>query len=104
MRAKYELEGKYGSNYSGHPTGSVEWEAVWNAMTASEAARFKDYLAPLWRSARMVALASAPNFAAILVKIKISKEEELDNDGEMMRDPMDLIREDIRRVPRIGKV
>jgi hypothetical protein len=52
----------------------------------------------MWKAAIALALTPAPDLAAALYKIEVIKHEELDNDRDIPRDPMELVAEDMTRL------
>lgn len=96
--AKADIEAKHGRDFRASTEGSKSFDIIWADMKAAEGAQYENFLAPLWEAARQLALTPAPTISAIMFKIDVIRQEELDNDIYMTRDPMELVSEDMARL------
>ena len=96
--SKARIERAYGKHFNRHPEAVAEWEKVWARLTEAEERRYQAFLLPMWEAAIALAMTPAPDLTAALYKIEVIKHEDLDNDRNMPRDPMEIVAEDMTRL------
>ena len=95
---KVRLIERFGKAYSATPEAAAEAEAAFEKVSEAERTREAKYLRPYWKSAIALAMTPAPNLAAAIFKVQLVKREQLERDGDMPRDPMEIVNEDMARL------
>lgn len=77
--------------------------AAFRRISAAEDTYYDHFTAPPNRAAIQLVLTPAPDLGALLAKIEIIHEHELDSDDDMHRPPIDVLRGDVGRLEKCGR-
>jgi hypothetical protein len=80
------------------PIGAPLCRAAFAPVAAAEEAFYDDFTAPLQRSAVRLALTPPPDLEALLAKIRVMQEDELDELGSMARPVLEVLAYDVARL------
>lgn len=95
------LKSKYGIHGIKEGCSATELEALRASRDRSDEAanqHYDRYYIPENNAAIAVVMSPAPNVEALLDKIRLVVEYDLDSDRDMKRDPMEIVLEDVRRL------
>lgn len=103
-RARAELIARFGSWEKAlrSRTGKSLCAAAFARVDAAEDTYYDRFTAPLNRAIIRLALTPAPDLPALLAKIEVIHDHELDSDNDMRRAPIEVLREDVGRLVAAG--
>jgi hypothetical protein len=95
-----DLSARFGSWHEAlrSPIGAPLCRAAFAPAAAAEKAFYDDFTAPLQRAAVRLALTPAPDLEALLAKIRVMHEQELDELGRMTRSVLEVLADDVERL------
>jgi hypothetical protein len=95
------LSARFGSWHEAlrSPIGAPLCRAAFAPMNAAEEAFHHDFTAPLQRAAVRLALTPAPDLPALLAKIRVMHEHELDELEGMARPALEVLAENVELLP-----
>lgn len=97
-RTIINLEARFGAAYQSNPEGKALAREAFDENQAANQQWEQTYLKPFWQAACDLACTPAPTLAAALFKVSLIQWEDLGNDSQMPRDPMQIVAEDMARL------
>lgn len=99
-RAYNELSARFGSWMEAirSPIGEPLCRAAFAPVKVAKDAYYNDFTGPMHRAAIRLALTPAPDLPALLEKIRVIKDQELDEAASMTRPAMEVLAEDVARL------
>ena len=96
---------RFGSWHAARETeqGRALCRAAFTPMSAAEEAFYDDFTAPLQRAAVRLALTPPPDLPALLAKIRVMQDQELDELEGMTRPVLEVLADDVRRLDRVPR-
>lgn len=102
FRERLALESKYGPAWRKHPEAEAERKRIFREGEESTDRWTERYCQPLWAAARSVASTPAPSMAAASFKAALIEAEEVWNDRDFNKDPMQILQADFDRLTDVG--
>lgn len=101
-RARADLIARFGSWEKARRSriGKPLCSAAFAHVSAIEDAFYARFTAPMNRAAMQLVMTPAPDLHALLAKIEVIREHELETDDGMRRSPIELLREDVSRLEK----
>jgi hypothetical protein len=98
------IEARFGSWGAARDTeqGRALCHAAFAPMNAAEEAFYDDFTAPLQRAAVCLALTPAPDLEAVLERIRVMDEQELNELGSMTRPVLEVLADDVVQLTTTG--
>jgi hypothetical protein len=102
-RERAELEARYGSweAAAATPEGSALRRAIFAPAAAAEEAFYDRCTKPTQRAAAHLAQTPAPELSALLAKIRVMQEQELDELEILGRSVLDVLADDVARLANV---
>jgi hypothetical protein len=93
-------EARFGSRKEAErsPEGTKLWDAIWGRMVDAENLYWEQCSAPMIKAAVTLILTPAPDAEALIAKLRVMRERELETLEDMPRHPLELLEEDVTRL------
>lgn len=80
------------------PEGSKLWDAIWGRLVDAENLYYEQCSSPIIEAAVALILTPAPDSDALLAKLRVMRERELETFEDMPRHPLEVLEEDVTRL------
>jgi hypothetical protein len=80
------------------PEGTKLWDAIWGRMVDAENLYWEQCSAPMIEAAVALILTPVPDADALIAKLRVMRERELETFEDMQRHPLEVLEEDVGRL------
>jgi hypothetical protein len=93
-------EARFGSRQeaANSPEGAKLWDAIWGRMVEAEDLYWQSCSEPMIKAAEALILTPAPDAAALIAKVRVMRERELETLEDLPRHPLEVLEDDVKRL------
>ena len=84
------------------PEGTKLWDAIWGRLVDAEDLYWEQCSAPMIKAAIALVLTPTPDADALIAKLRVMRERELDTFEGIKRHPLEVLEEDVGRLSRLS--